>query len=154
MYATRQDLETRFGTTEVTKLDVDGAVDTALVDGFDLANSYIGCSYVLPLTTTPQVLTQMVCDVVRFKLYRLNPPEQVKVRHDAAIKWLEQVAKGVTVLPPQAGVPLQSGGTHTPATPATAEGRSSGVFSDAAMADMPQVYPVGLYHNPNTGKFW
>lgn len=122
-YATQQDLIDAFSQEEIlelSQLDDSAAntigtanVEAALDDASDLIDSYIGGRYTLPLSSTPRVLVRICCDIARYMLDRYNPREDVRQRYEDAIRWLEQVAKGVLSLgldeagaePPTAGSP-------------------------------------------------
>jgi phage gp36-like protein len=51
-------------------------------------------AYTLPLVTLPPRLLEVAADLVRYELYGHAAPEEVKARRDAAIAFLERVAKG------------------------------------------------------------
>ena len=79
-YATRQDLETRFGSDEITGLDTagdGGTVTAALTDATAEIDTMISGRYRLPLSSTPEILTRIACDLARMALYDENPPEVV-----------------------------------------------------------------------------
>ena len=122
IYATVADLVARFGELEIVQLtDQDhippsvinvAAVDVKIADACALADSYIGQVYRLPLAgcakpvpgaapeyVVPPVLVRLVCDLTRYYLHDdLAPENEVYRRYQAAMKELEKIATGKSVL--------------------------------------------------------
>lgn len=108
MYATPQDLITRFGDEEMVQLLKLDAADTshprlvmACEDAAALADSYIMQAAILPLAITPPALIAATADIARYRLH----DDQIKeggeggkttqrMRYEDAIRWLEAVASG------------------------------------------------------------
>ena len=95
-------------------------LDRALADARDTIASHISARYKLPISPVPPVLQRIACDLARFYLYDDTATEQVKDRHDAAMKLLASVRDGKATLgenaetgeqaPSTAGAELVSGG--------------------------------------------
>lgn len=120
-YLAAEDYVARFGfeeTVRITDEDRKGAVDgdklqAALNDATDLANSYIGVRFDLPLATVPPVVVGIVADIAREKLYGLRVPQPVKDAADRARTMLKDIGAGRMALPDQDGiaVPETASGT-------------------------------------------
>jgi len=104
-YCTQSDLVDRFGLEEVTeasdRLQV-GAIDKgvlsdAIADGDATINGYLRGIYQIPVEGSPE-LTRIACDLTRFYLWGIHPPEHVEERYKAAIAYLKDVAKGLVTL--------------------------------------------------------
>jgi phage gp36-like protein len=114
-YATVSDLIAAYGPQEVIALtdrEDAGAVDSAvaleaLERASSEAESYLAARYALPLATTPQALTAVVCDIARYRLTggAANETDPITDRYKAAVGWLKDVAAGRAVLPGVATVP-------------------------------------------------
>lgn len=81
MYATRNDLEARFGEGELQQLEsmqtVGNSIEEALQDASEEIDSYIAVRYVLPLPNTPSTLKRIACNIARYRLYFQQPIEEV-----------------------------------------------------------------------------
>lgn len=107
-YCTQGDLTTRFGETELIQLtdreaynDIDTAiVDKAISDADAEIDSYLAGRYTLPLAYIPPNLTRIACDIARYLLYENAATQIVIDRRDAAVRYLELVAKGSIDLGP------------------------------------------------------
>jgi len=122
-YAALADMVARYGelemvqltdTTNVPPTTIDAArVDVKLGDAQAFVDGYIGQVYRMPLQgclkpalpglppqyATPPVLTRIVCDVARYYLHDdLAPENEVYRRYKAALKELEALASGVSML--------------------------------------------------------
>jgi len=105
-YATQQNMIDRFGQQELIELTDrgnTGAIDAtvlgqALADTDAEINAYLVSRYTLPLANIPPVLTRFAADIARYMLYDTRATEQVKDRYDAAVKFLQAVAKGAVSL--------------------------------------------------------
>lgn len=63
-------------------------------------DSYLGVRYSLPLSSTPEVIKNLSVDITIYNLYcrrDLCPDIRLK-RYQAAIRWLENLAKGLVEL--------------------------------------------------------
>lgn len=146
-YAARVDLERRFSVEEIANLEDNaepGAVNEALSDADEEANSYVAVRYGLPLPSVPKPLKVAVCDIARFRLYKDRPTEEVKYRYEKALEWLKGVARGSILL--TFDPPLTPGQEEVTTNPATPYGlRDTGeIFSDAVLAHMPTIGDVPL----------
>lgn len=120
-YATTADMVARYGQAELVQLTdvtnippstVDAArVATKLDDASVFIDGYVGQVYRLPLLgcrkpngagfdlVAPPVLVRLACDLARYYLYDdLAPEHEVYRRYKAALKELEDVARGATQL--------------------------------------------------------
>lgn len=108
-YATLEELNRRFGTRELQILapgDEPAGIDpdlieAALNDAQAEIDSYIGQRYRIPLSSVPDVLVGVACDLARFRLYSTNPTEEVMNRHNQRIAFLRDVSSG------KAGIPVE-----------------------------------------------
>lgn len=100
-YATRDELA-NLGVTAQALADVsDEAQDAALVAASELADSYLGSRFELPLTAWSSDIKRHVCAIASWDLLagtRGFSPEAgsnvtVRMRYEDAIKWFEQVSK-------------------------------------------------------------
>lgn len=108
MYAVSQDFIDAFGEPEtimLTNLDDAAAIapnliplDKALADATALIDAYVGGRYVLPLSVVSTVTKRYTLDIARYMLDRIRSREDVRMRYDDAIKFLEQVTKGILSL--------------------------------------------------------
>lgn len=102
MYATRNDLEARFGEEEVQELEmmqsVGNSIEEAIQDASEEIDSYIAVRYTLPLPSIPSTLKRVACNIARYRLYFQQPIEEVENRYKAEIDFLKRVADGKAVL--------------------------------------------------------
>ena len=108
MYASKQDMMTRFGEREMIQLtdravpptgEIDDAVlALALADAGALIDSYVSRRYDLPLATTPVVVRGLCMTIARYTLHRGRHPEEVRKDYEDALDYLKQVSTGVAVL--------------------------------------------------------
>lgn len=103
MYATRDDMISRFGEEEIRLLTdrdgsagaiVDAVLDQALADASAEIDGYIGGRYSLPLATVPDVLVRLCCDMARYLLHDERAPEQLQKRYEACLKFLIRLGTG------------------------------------------------------------
>lgn len=142
MYATHDDLISRFGELAIAELEslhYDGllAVTNALSDASEKMNSYLSIRYKTPLKKTEHL--KLVCaDIARYLLYMNEPTDEVEARYKEAIKWLQDVGAGkanVTFAEPLTDDEQQS--TYIkPAVPIGDSYRGQ-VFGDDVFATMP-----------------
>lgn len=117
MYATQDDLETRYGSEELRQLTdrtagttIDGGVvERAIADAVAQIDSYVGARYLVPLSPVPDVINRICCDIARYYLYEDRVTEQVRKRYEDCIELLKAIANGKAQLslaegsaPPQA----------------------------------------------------
>jgi phage gp36-like protein len=103
-YATVCDLISRFGERELIQLTdrqeppVDQVDETVAQPALDTASSiidgYVGAKYALPLNAYPALLTDIACDIARFRLFSDQAPEAVIKRNDQAVSMLRAISKG------------------------------------------------------------
>lgn len=113
-YATLSDLEDRLGSAVYLQLTDDagsGAPDEvvageALGGAEGEANSFLARRYAVPVEAAdePEVaalLKSMALDLAEYRLHarRGHVPEDVRVKCEAALRWLQLVAAGQAVLP-------------------------------------------------------
>lgn len=119
-YATRADMEQRFGVHEVLRLcdragngGVDDVVlDQALADADAEVDLYLAARYALPLPVVPGVLARVACDVARYRLWADQASDEVRRRYEDAVRLLTAISKGVVAL----GLP----GSHADVQPSLA----------------------------------
>lgn len=100
-YATLQHLVARFEEDELVRLsdrENTGAINadvvaSKLADADAEIDGYLAGRYTLPLTTVPEALRRIACDIARYHLYDDRVTEAVQKRYDDAIKFLRMVAK-------------------------------------------------------------
>lgn len=117
LYADEQDLISAYGEETVRLLSGEGepaqdAVTAALRYATELAESYIGSRYELPLGRVPPVLSSICCDSA---LWRLSwapgaMTDETRDRYARALAWLQGVAKGVVSLGLEQAPPSPGGG--------------------------------------------
>ena len=106
-YCTEQDLIDRFGESEIveltdrqrTGLQDSSVIDKAIADAAARIDASVGRRYRVPLTTVPEVINGVACDIARYLLHDEQAPEQVATRYRAAIELLNRIADGRAVLP-------------------------------------------------------
>lgn len=107
-YATKQDLISRFGETELiqrtdrtnmppTTID-DAVVANALGDASSAIDGYLAARYTLPLASVPPRLVKVAADMARYFLHGEAASDSVRAAYDDAIAWLRDVSKGVVQL--------------------------------------------------------
>lgn len=144
MYATHDDLISRFGALAIAELESmhsDGllAVTNALSDASEKMNSYLSIRYQTPLNKTEHL--KLVCaDIARYLLYMNDPTDEVESRYKEALKWLQDVGAGkanVTFAEPLTADEQQK----TYVKPAVPIGSSypGQIFGDDVFAKMPSI---------------
>lgn len=108
-HATLNDLIALCGERELIQLtdrseppadEIDEAVAAeALGWADDQIDSYVSVAYRLPLSETPRLLKDIATDLARFRLYKEGASEEVKQRHDSALRHLDRIAKGSAKIP-------------------------------------------------------
>jgi len=120
-YATRRDLESRFGAAEIFKL-ADGAdggtrIAAVLADAAAEIDGRLASAFRLPLPAGAwPMLLRIQCDLARGLLYDDAPPDRVSANAAAARKQLGDVADGSVRLVDSQGRPAVrvDAGTATP----------------------------------------
>jgi len=101
-------MDSHFGSAEVLiafDRDGSGSADTgvlaaALTAATEEIDSYVGVKYNLPLAVIPGVLMRVCCDLAMYH-GSINSPamtEDKETRYGQRIKWLKDLAKGMTTL--------------------------------------------------------
>lgn len=106
-YATRQDLEQRYGADEIAQREsalAAGAVDLALNDADALINGYLAARYALPLSTIPPTLPATACALARYSLLG-GTNERARDDYKDALAWLRDVQSGKVQLQEPTPVP-------------------------------------------------
>lgn len=109
MYADLDDLKTLCGDEELIQLtdradppsgEINTAVTAAaLTAATHVIDGYVGAQYQLPLSSSVPLLTDLACDIARYRLYKTAATDQVRQRFEDAIKMLVNISKGVVKLP-------------------------------------------------------
>ncbi|MEX0271393.1 gp436 family protein [Leptolyngbyaceae cyanobacterium UHCC 1019] len=107
-YATQQQFIDAFGRDEAIQLtnledstaeEIDVVpLNRALTDASSMIDTYLGGKYTVPFTTVPAVLIPHCLNIARYYLDRNSAREDVRQRYEDAIRWLEQLAKGILTL--------------------------------------------------------
>lgn len=145
MYATRQDLEARFGADEVATLEamqtVPGALEEALQDASEEIDSYVAVAYDLPLPSIPATLKRVACNIARYRLYFQRPTEEVDKRYEAEVNFLKRIADGKAVLNIQneQNEVIEEKPKRNPKSIPIGTSYTGGVFSDEQLNKMPSV---------------
>nr|DAI24804.1 MAG TPA: head to tail adaptor [Caudoviricetes sp.] len=79
------------GTDEIKVTSIISSV-SALIDG------YVAPRYRLPLVNQYEILKDAACDIVFYKLYNIQPPENARKRYEDAMALLERIASGKVML--------------------------------------------------------
>jgi len=105
-YATATDFQNRYGAQEtlaLTRLENPTAttIDTALLDrrlqdASALVQGYMPAGLTAPY---PTIVVTKTCEIARGLLDRNRRREDVQLDYDAALKWCEDVAKGLFKIP-------------------------------------------------------
>jgi phage gp36-like protein len=89
-------------TTWLTNLDNPAAttvnyntLDAALIAASELIDTYCGNRYHLPLDPLPVAMRAFCIDIARYRLDRIRSRDDVRQRYEDAIRFLEQLTKGV-----------------------------------------------------------
>ena len=107
-YATRSDLESRFGADEALDLAgmQAGRIETALADAAAEIDAALAIAYRLPLGGGPwSRLVGIACDLARRALYDDVSPAEVSARAEQARAALARLADGTEALLDAAGDP-------------------------------------------------
>jgi phage gp36-like protein len=96
-YATRTDLEDRYGADEVAQRESvlpAGGLDRILADTDSLINGYLNGMYSLPLNPQPDNLVQVASAIARYNLLGESATERSRDDYKDAIAWLKDVQAG------------------------------------------------------------
>jgi len=129
-WASRSDLESRFGSAAIADFEAGGAsVADALSDAEAEAAGYIGRAVDLPLPIVPDTVRRIVCTLARYNLWRrdLHEDHPAYLAYKDALKELDAIASGRIVLP-------LSGGTAETSAPCAVAVSSVRIFTDDLMA--------------------
>lgn len=107
-YATIQDLQDRFGYAEIEQLSdrghpvqgwaVDAVAQRALDDAAGAIDARLGARFSVPVAAPSAELVRVACDIARYLLHDLAPPDPVRDHYTDAIKWLDKIASGALPL--------------------------------------------------------
>lgn len=110
MYATPADMMKRYPKLDLVKLtnrddeysnEIDETVlVTALAEASSLIDGYLAVRYTLPLSTDNLALTRNCCVIARYNLESGKATDQAEAQYKAAIRFLQDVSKGVVQLGP------------------------------------------------------
>lgn len=124
MYASIDNLKALCGDEELIQLtdradppsgEIDEAtVTTALAAASSVIDGFLAARYQLPLASTPQLLTDLACEIARYRLYKTAATEQVTARHKEAMLTLEKISGGKIGLP-VGGLPGEPAEANAPA---------------------------------------
>ena len=101
-YITLQDLQTRYGADEISRLaDRDGdsipdadVIATAIGDAGEVVDSYLSSRFALPLAQVPVVIVRLACAITRYHLYDDKPSDHVTREYSGALQTLQKIADG------------------------------------------------------------
>jgi len=103
-YAVLADLIERFSQRELIQLTdrseppadaIDAAVAQSALDAAgSIVDGYVGAKYALPLASFPPLLTDVACDIARYRLYADQAPELVETRYKEALTTLRDISRG------------------------------------------------------------
>lgn len=120
-YASQTDLTTRYGEAMLIAATDRGAVPLGVPDadavGRALAaadgviDAYLGGRYALPLSSVPDQVVTLACEIAIYKLHPYDAAPKLKEDHDAAMRMLRDIADG--------RVRLNAAGIETPGTGGT-----------------------------------
>jgi phage gp36-like protein len=133
-YCTKQNMLARPGgereLIQLTDMDGLGVIDdtvlnAAIADADAEINGYLTDYF--PLTVIPANLTRIACDITRYRLYREQVTDRVKLDYENAVKYLQLVAMGKIKLAPDVdgAVPEASGDTAEFVSSPSVFGRSN-----------------------------
>lgn len=123
-YATRTDLEERYGADEMTQRESvlpAGAVARALADADAEIDSYVSSGYGVPLSPAPTNIPRIAAAIARYRLLGEAASEMARKDYEDARAWLRDVAAGRIALD---GAARLAGNTPA-ATIAVTNGRDS-----------------------------
>lgn len=122
-YATRADLEDRYGTDELEQRESmlpAGAVAGALADADAEIDSYLATRYSLPLASVPSLLKRLACAIARYNLLGDAASDRARTDYEDARRLLAGLASGSVTLglaTPVEGDPAGGGIAYETADP-------------------------------------
>lgn len=148
-YATQADLVQRFGAAELEQLSdrerpaqgaiVAAVVQRALDDAAGLIDARLGARFAVPVAPAPAELVRVCCDIARYLLHDLAPPEPVRDHHADALKWLDKVASGALPLVGADGLPVPTSASSVGGVAVAPYGSNAAFGSAFAQAWAPAV---------------
>jgi len=96
-YATRTDLEERYGADELTQREsmlATGAVDRALADADAEIHSYVSGRYGIPLSPVPPNLPRVACAIARYNILGEAATERARDDYKDAVAFLRDIQAG------------------------------------------------------------
>jgi len=110
-YLTVEDYVDRFGAQETVRLTdearsgtIDGPkLEQAIRDAADLADSYLGTRYPIPLENAPRIIGSIVAALTREALHKTRPTPEVKDAADRARAQLRDLSAGRMTIPVEVG---------------------------------------------------
>jgi len=124
-YASVADVEQRLGSAIYVQLTDDagsgsadeGKVTEALSAAEGEVDSYLGCRYAVPIDLSAHdelaaLLKNVTLDLAEYRLHVRRPPvsEEISMKKEAALKWLQRVAAGQAILPAADQLPSNPAG--------------------------------------------
>lgn len=110
MYATPDDMKKRYSLLTLVKLtnkdndyanEIDNTVlCTALATASNMIDGYLAVRYTLPLSTENLMLGECCCVIARYNMEAGVATEQASLQYKSAVRWLQDVSKGVVQLGP------------------------------------------------------
>lgn len=100
-YATRTDLEERYGATELTQREsmlAAGAVARALADADAEIDAYLAGRYSTPLSPVPSAIPRLACAIARYNLAGDTATERARKDYEDARAFLRDVQAGRALL--------------------------------------------------------
>lgn len=104
MFATKNDMVSRFGEKEVIQItdrDYNGTIDDVVLQrGLNSADAeisgYLAGRYALPFAVVPQMLVDYACDIARYRLTgtEVTCTPDIETRYGQAVKYLTLVGQG------------------------------------------------------------
>lgn len=70
-------------------------LNAALISASEIIDTYCGNRYQLPLDPLPVAMKAFCIDIARYRLDRIRSREDVRQRYEDAIRFLEQLTKGM-----------------------------------------------------------
>lgn len=96
-YATRVDLEDRYGSDELTQREAmlsPGSITRALDDADAEINSYVSGRYAVPLSPVPGSIVRVACAIARYHLLGDSATELARKAYEDARAFLRDVQSG------------------------------------------------------------
>lgn len=104
-YATIADMLARWSEMDLVQLaeadDLAGAtprITTQLTSAGHIIDGYVAVKYRTGAAPIPPLLTDIACDIARFRLFRDHPTDAAEKAHHAAMAQLAHIAKGTIKL--------------------------------------------------------